>query len=540
MSTNKLALGIDFGTESVRALLVDLAGNERGSAVIRYPHGQITERLPNTSIELPPDFALQHPLDWINSASQAVVQARLAANASAEDVIGIGVDFTSCTMLPTLRDGTPLCCLEKFADRPQAWPKLWKHHGALAQTERLNRIAKERKEPFLARYGGSIGLEWFFPKVLETLENDIQVAAAAEVWLEAGDWFVWQLIGGDATALPRSTCQAGYKAMWSADIGYPTAGFLGSVHAALPGVVAEKMPGRLIAPGLRAGELTAQMAKRFKLSPGIPVSAAIIDAHAGVPGAGAAEAGTLVMVLGTSSCHMLNAESQQFVPGVAGIVKDGILPGYFGYETGQAAVGDAFDWLRRLLGQGSHESLAKQAAEAPPGAAGVRALDWMNGCRTPLMDGRARGAFAGLSLQHTPAHLYRALLEASAFGVRWIVETMREGKLPVDRFIATGGLPHHNPLVVQIYADVLGETVAVHPCQYGSALGAAILGAFAAGSSASGFSTIAAAIRAMAGSREDVAGRQVHHVEPNQANRQIYATAYRDYRDMAAHFQSAG
>jgi L-ribulokinase len=540
MSTNKLALGIDFGTESVRALLVDLAGNERGSAVVRYPHGQITDRLPNASTPLPPDFALQHPLDWINSAAQAVNDARQAANASAEDIIGIGVDFTSCTMLPARSDGTPLCCLEKFAAHPLAWPKLWKHHGALAQTERLNRIAKERNESFLARYGGTIGLEWFFPKVLETLENDPQVAAAAEVWLEAGDWFVWQLVGGDAGSLPRSTCQAGYKAAWSADTGYPSAGFLAAVHPGLPGVIAEKMPGRLIAPGHRAGELTPLMAERFGLRAGTPVSAAIIDAHAGVPGAGAAEPGTLVMVLGTSSCHMLNAESQQFVPGVAGIVKDGILPGYYGYETGQAAVGDAFDWLRRVLGQDSHESLAHQAAEIPPGAAGVRALDWMNGCRTPLMDGRVRGAFTGLSLQHTPAHLYRALLEASAFGVRWIVETMREGGLPVERFITTGGLPHHNPLVVQIYADVLGEPVAVHPCQYGPALGAAILGAIAAGSSESGFPTIAAAIHAMAGSRDDIPGRQVKYIEPNQTNKQVYADAYRDYRDMAAHFQSAG
>jgi L-ribulokinase len=271
----------------------------------------------------------------------------------------------------------------------------------------------------------------------------------------------------------------------------------------LAGVLAEKMPGRVVAPGNRAGELTAVMAKRFGLRAGTPVSAAIIDAHAGVPGAGAAEPGVLVMVMGTSSCHMLNAIQKRRVPGVAGIVKDGILPGFYGYETGQAAVGDAFDWLRRTLGQEKHEGLATAAGQIPAGADGVRSLDWMNGCRTPLMDGRLSGAFVGLKLHHTSGHLYRALLEASAFGLRWIVETMRDGGLPVNQFVATGGLPHHNPLLVEIYADVLGEPITIHACQYGPALGAAILGTLAAGGEVSGFPTATAAIQAMAAPRDD-------------------------------------
>jgi L-ribulokinase len=535
---DKVSLGIDFGTESVRALLVDLEGIERASAVVQYPHGQIVDDLPTApGKKLPPYFALQHPQDWLDSAAQAVNAARKNSGVSADEIIGIGVDFTSCTMLPTLANGTPLCLVDTFAMRPLAWPKLWKHHGATTQTDRINAVAAERKEPLLERYGGKIGLEWFFPKVLETIENDPEVAEAAEVWLEAGDWFVWQLVGGTIESITRSTCQAGYKAMWSEEDGYPSADFLAAVHPALPAVVTEKMPGRLVAPGNRAGELSADMATRFGLRAGTPVSAAIIDAHAGVPGAGAAEPGTLVMVLGTSSCHMLNAWEKKSVPGVAGIVKDGILPGFYGYETGQAAVGDAFDWLRRVLGQERHDLLAAEAATIAPGADGVRSLDWMNGCRTPLMDGSLTGAFAGLTLHHTGGHLYRALLEASAFGLRWIVETMREGGLPVEKFVATGGLPHHNPLLIEIYADVLGEPITIHPCQHGPALGAAILGTLAAGSDVSGSMSASAVIAAMAMPRSSDAGRRPRTVSPTRANTQTYDSIYREYRELARHFQ---
>jgi L-ribulokinase len=532
--SDKISLGIDFGTESVRALLVDLEGNERASAVVRYPHGQIVDALPTEPHQkLPPDFALQHPQDWIDSAAQAVRAATDKSGAAVSNIIGIGVDFTSCTMLPTYADGRPLCMTDRFAKRPLAWPKLWKHHGAKTQADRINAVAKNRNESFLSRYGGTISLEWFFPKVLETIEGDSEAADAAEVWLEAGDWFVWQLVGGGASELPRSTCQAGYKAMWSADNGFPNSQFLEAVHPQLPAVVSQKMPGRFLAPGQRAGELTTVMAKLFGLQPGTPVSAATIDAHAGVPGAGAAEAGVLVMVLGTSSCHMLNAGESRPIPGVAGVVKDGILPGYYGYETGQAAVGDAFEWLRLVLGSDSHSPIADKAANIPPGSDGVRALDWMNGCRTPLMDGSLSGAFTGLKLRHTAVHLYRALLEASAFGLRWIVDTMRSGGLPIHRFVATGGLPHHNPLIVQIYADVLGEPISVHPCQYGPALGAAVLGTLAAGPDISGFNSSADAIASMAGARVGDPKRQAHIYQPNQLHRPAYDAAYNEYRQLA-------
>ncbi|MEX0938286.1 MAG: ribulokinase [Pirellulales bacterium] len=530
----KVALGLDFGTESVRAVVVGLDGELRGSAVARYKHGQITRTLPGDDRLLPPDFALQHPGDWIESAGRASRRAIRSAGVGRDTFVGVGVDFTSCTMLPCRADGTPLCLDDRFASEKYAWPKLWKHHAARAQTDRINELARQRNEPWLARYGGVIGLEWFFPKVLETLEAAPAVYDAAEVWLEAGDWYVWQLVGGPADQLPRSTCQAGYKAMWSGTDGYPSREFFAALDPRMADVVEYKMPGRLLAPGTCAGTLTVTAARKLGLPQGLPVSAPTIDAHAGVPGAGAAQPGTLVMVLGTSSCHMLNAREERLVPGVAGVVAGGILPDLFGYETGQAAVGDAFDWFRRLAGQRDFTKLNERAAELPAGADGVRCLDWLNGCRTPLMDGSLTGAFTGLTLNHEPAHLYRALLEASAFGLRWIVELLREGGVPVRDFVATGGLPHHNPLLVQIYADVLGEPITVHPCQYGPALGAAILGVLAAGTDATGFATAGEAIEAMAGPRQGVAGREPRIAMPDQRAHTAHDRVYSEYRQMAA------
>lgn len=525
----KLSLGLDFGTESVRALLVDLEGREHAVGIAKYRHGQITGSLPG-EVEpepLPPDHAFQHPGDWMESAAEATQQALRDAGADGQSVIGVGVDFTSCTMLPVFADGTPLCLSPDFSKSPQAWPKLWKHHGAASQAERLTAVARERGEGFLKRYGGVIGLEWLFPKILETLEISPGVYQAADVWLEAGDWLVWQLTGGDATELARSTCQAGYKGMWSAEDGFPSREYFAAVHPGLAEVVQEKLHGRLVAPGVRAGDLTETAAEKLGLAAGTPVSAAIIDAHAGVPGAGAGEPGTLVMVMGTSSCHMLNSTVCRDIPGVAGIVKDGILPGYFGYETGQAAVGDALDWLRRLAGEPDFKKLGDEAASIPAGSDGVLCVDWLNGCRTPLMDPHVKGAFTGLALHHRPAHLYRALMEASACGLRWIIEDLRAGGVPVERFIATGGLPHHNPLIVRIYADLLGEPVMVHPGKQGPALGAAILGALAAGA----FASPAAAIHAMAAVPEEKAVV----FEPDRGSHKRQDKLYQEYRSLASH-----
>ena len=529
----RYTVGFDFGTESVRVLVVDVKGGHiAGQASHAYEHGVIDDTLPTAAGKLPADYALQHPQDWLDSAAVACKSSLAQSGARPEEILGVGVDFTSCTMLPAKSDGTPLCLLDAFKPIPLAWPKLWKHRGAKDATDRINQVARERNEPWLARYGGIIGVEWFFPKILETLTAEPKVYDATDVWLEAGDWFVWQLICGpfphcSPDSLARSTCQAGYKAMWNAQTGYPSAEYFAAVHPKMGGVVTTKMPGTLVAPGQRAGALTPRAAQLLGLPTGIPVSAAIIDAHAGVPGAGVAAPSTLVMVMGTSSCHMMNSRVEQLVPGVAGVVQDGILPGYFGYETGQASVGDAFAWLVETLGQ-SHEQLSTRAAQLPPGAGGVIAVDWLNGCRTPLMDGRLSGAFVGLTLNTKPEQLYRALLEATAFGVRWIVDTLRDGGVPVRRFVASGGLPAKSPLFMQIYADVLGEKIQLAESDQSVALGAAILGCLAAGPEQTGHASASQAIHAMARQREDLVYR------PDLRARRQYQHLYPLYRKLAA------
>lgn len=532
MAAGKYSLGFDFGTESVRVIVVDIVdGRIAAQAVEAYAHGVIDEALPGSREALPSDYALQHPQDWLDSLAAACRAAVKTSGIDVGAIIGIGVDFTSCTMLPCRADGTPLCVIENFRSTPLAWPKLWKHHGANAETQRINQVARERREPWLARYGGSIGLEWFFPKMLETLNGAAQVYAAADLFLEAGDWLVWQLCAGvyprsQVDQLVRSTCQAGYKAQWNAQSGYPSREFLRALDPRFENVVAEKMRGELRSPGRKSGELCAAAAELLGLREAIPVSTAIIDAHAGVPGAGVASPSTMVMVLGTSSCHMMNSRTEVLAPGIAGVVEDGILPGYFGYETGQASVGDAFAWFVQRFGL-SHDTLSRDAAALPPGANGLLAIDWFNGCRTPLMDPDVSGAFIGLTLATRPEQLYRALIEATAFGVRWIVETLRESGVPVRRFVASGGLPQKSPLLMQIYADVLKEKIELAASDQSVALGAAILGCLAAGEEVTGYAQTSQAIHAMAQQREDLVYR------PDLAARKEYDRLYALYRALA-------
>jgi L-ribulokinase len=550
-------LGLDFGTLSVRALLADARGEVVATAVAGYASGEIVRGAGDTSRfaePLPAGWALQDPGDWLASAGDAVRRALATGGVAPAAVAGLGIDFTSCTVLPTRADGTPLAVAAGgLADRPHAWPKLWKHHGAQRQASELTDVARDRSERWLDRYGGAIGLEWSFPKLLQVLDEDPEVAAAVEVWVEGGDWVVWQLTGapslgdsgaggagdggavggggGDRTAagLVRSTCQAGYKALWSPTTGYPSADYLDAVRPGLGARAEAVLGGRgcFRAPGTLAGHLSAGGAATLGLRPGVPVSAAVIDAHAGVPGAGVSETGTLVLVLGTSGCHMIMDAAEHRVPGVAGVVADGILPGAFGYETGQAAVGDAFEWARRMAGAPDHAGLEAAAREIPPGADGLCVVDWFNGCRTPLMDGDLAGAVLGATLHHGPAHLYRAALEASACGLAWIVDTLRDGGVAVDRFVATGGLPGRNALFGAIVADVLGAPIEVPAVEHGPALGAAVLGALASGR----FATAADAVDAMAGASSAAGAPRV--VEPDPSATDAYRAVARRYRAAA-------
>lgn len=486
---DRYTIGIDFGTESGRALLVRTSdGAELATAVHSYPHGVIDERLPDGGPELPPDWALQHPGDWEDVVRVTVPAVLREAGVAPEQVAGLGVDFTSCTMLPTDADGRPLCAYDALAQEPHAWPKLWKHHAAQPHANRINAVAAERGESWLPRYGGKISSEWFFPKALQILDEAPDVYHRADRLIEATDWIVWRLTGVET----RNVCTAGYKAIHQ-DGEFPSPAFFEALHPAFRDVVDDKMKRELAELGTVAGGLTAEAAAWTGLPEGLPVAVGNVDAHVTLPATGSVEPGMMVMIIGTSTCDVMVGEELDDVEGMCGVVPGGIVPGRFGYEAGQSGVGDIFAWY---LEQGVpkewhdraaeggvdlHTVLERAAAEDRPGAHGLVALDWLNGNRSVLVDAELSGALIGLTLATTPPEIYRALLESTAFGARVIVDSFEASGVPVRRIVAAGGLPAKNRLLMQIYADVLNRDVHVLRSEQGPALGAAMQAAVAAG-----------------------------------------------------------
>jgi len=487
---NRYALGLDYGTASVRALVVDCAtGKEIAEATFDYPHGTLSETLPGSDRKLPPEFALQYPADYTDGALEVIREVLQTVGGS--EIVGIGIDFTACTVLPIKTDGTPLCELGEFKDNPQAWVKLWKHHAAQPQADRVNAVARERGEKFLEYYSGIISSEWMIPKCWETLEQAPDVYAAADLFIEAGDWIIQQMTG----AFSRNACAAGYKGLWSEELGNPSEEFLTALDPALAGLNG-KLVERIVAAGEEAGTVSESFAALSGLKAGTPVSGAIIDAHSGVPGMGVSGAGPLCMIMGTSGCHMLPAEELHLFNGYAGVVKDGILPGLYGYESGQAAVGDIYGWFAKDFMGIPFPEISAKAEHLAPGESGLVALDWMNGNRSILMDANLSGAILGLTLASKPEEVYRALVEATAFGTKIIVDSYLDNHVPVTELVACGGLIRFE-LVMQIFADVLELPVKTAASGQAVALGSAIFGAVAAGSARGGFDTMDEAIASM-------------------------------------------
>ena len=328
--TAQCSIGVDFGTESGRVLLLDLeSGEELATHVVRYPHGVIDRTLPGTGARLGADWALQHPSDWTHVIEVGVPAALEAAGVGAESVLGLGVDFTSCTVLPADADGVPLCLSPDWQEHPHAWPKLWKHHAAQPIADRLNAVATERGESFLGRYGGRISSEWYFPKLIEVWLEDRPVYDATAAFLEATDWIVWWLTG----TLTRQSTTAGYKAMWSADEGLPSDAYF---DAAYPGFdqPAAKLGRDFVPLGTSAGPIRPELAAAFGLSESVSVAVGNVDSFVSVPGAGVSDPATFVVVIGTSICSMVLADEEVRLPGITGVVRDGIIPGCFGYEAG--------------------------------------------------------------------------------------------------------------------------------------------------------------------------------------------------------------
>jgi L-ribulokinase len=485
---DRYVVGVDFGTLSGRALVVRVAdGAELGTATCDYPHAVLEDTLPGGGRPLPPDWALQVPDDYREVLRQAVPAAIAAAGIDPTLVIGIATDFTACTMVPTLRDGTPLNEVEGLADRPHAYVKLWKHHAAQAQADRINELAARRGETWLPRYGGLISSEWEFAKGLQIFEEDRPLYDVMERWVEAADWIVWQLCGGYV----RNACTAGYKGIRQ-DGHYPTVDYLEALAPGFGRFVEDKVDQPIGQLGQRAGGLTAEAASWTGLPEGIAVAVGNVDAHVTAPAARAVAPGQMVAIMGTSTCHVMCSDVLREVPGMCGVVDGGIVDGSWGYEAGQSGVGDIFGWFTRTSvppsyvaraearGESVHDLLTRLAAEQEVGEHGLVALDWHSGNRSVLVDHELSGLVLGQTLATRPEHVYRALLEATAFGARVIVETFRAAGVPVEEFIVAGGLAK-NPLLMQIYADVLRMPLSLIGSDQGPALGSALHAAVAAG-----------------------------------------------------------
>ncbi|MGE5602138.1 MAG: ribulokinase, partial [Nitrososphaerales archaeon] len=516
---SKYTIGVDFGTESGRALLVDVAdGREVATYVHPYANGVIDERLPPAAaasdagrVRLEPDWALQDPNDYLEVFKHAIPVVLKQSGVSPDDVIGVGIDFTACTMLPVKADGTPLCFLPEFRDRPHAWVKLWKHHAAQPEANKLNEIAAREGYDFLQRYGGKISSEWFVPKAWQILDEAPDIYAAADRLIEAADWVVWQLTGRET----RNLTMAGYKGIWSKEHGFPPNAFFRALDPRLEHLVDEKLSRDISELGQKAGALTEQAAAWTGLRPGTAVAIASADAHVAVPAATVKEAGRMVIIMGTSNCHMLLGTEERVVPGMCGYVQGGIIPGFYGYEAGQCCVGDHFAWFTencvpaayeleaRSRGIGIHELLEEKARQLKPGESGLLALDWWNGNRSVLVDVDLTGMMLGMTLLTKPEEIYRALIEATAYGTRVIIEAFQNHDVPVHEIVASGGLPDRNKLLLQIYADVTGPPIRVAGSHQAGALGSAMFAAVAAGKTAGGYYTIFEATKAMGSLRED-------------------------------------
>jgi L-ribulokinase len=520
-----VVLGIDFGTLSGRVVVVRASdGAELGTAVHQYTDGAIEREIPGIRLPLAPGWALQTPADYVDVLRLAIPEAIRSSGIDVARVVGIATDFTASTMIPARSDGVPLHELAQYRDRPHAYSKLWKHHAAQDQADRITSLALERGEPWIARYGSHISSEWQFAKALEVLEDDPDLYAAIDHWVEAADWIIWQLAG----TLVRGVGVAGYKGMFQ-DGAYPSESFLAALHPDFGSFAHDKLSGPMGELGALAGRLTAAAAELTGLPEGIAVAVGNVDAHVTGPAARATEPGHMVAIMGTSTCLVMNYDRLEAVPGMCGVVFGGIVPGMWGYEAGQSGVGDIFAWFienqvpgryftaAEEAGLSIHQYLTELGMAEPIGAHGLVALDWHSGNRSVLVDHALSGAVLGVTLATRPEQIYRALLEATAFGTRTILETFAASGLPVLKFTAAGGLTKNAPLM-QLYSDILRMPISVVDSSQGPAFGSAMHAAVAAGV----HSDIHAAAEAMAAPTIDA-------YEPREEHSARYDTLYAEY-----------
>ena len=529
-------IGCDYGTLSMRAVLVRLEdGAVLAEHVYEYPDAVITDRLPGSEVELKgPGWALQNPDDWLDALCTNVPAVIQEAGVNKEDILGLSVDFTTCTVLPMDEQGNVLCQLPQYRNRPHAWPKLWKNHTAATEAEAFTALDAEKKYGVLDDYGFRASSEFFFPKLLKTLHDDPEVYNAAYTFMEGGDYVTYKMTG----ELNRSSCLAAAKAQYDCSgRGYPPKEFFRDLDPRFENVVEDKHLGNIVTIGQRAGYLQPEMAEKLGLKAGMPVAIAHADAAIALIGAGVTKPNEITFIMGTSTCHMMTAETKEQIPGMFGVYKDGILPDCYTYEAGQSAVGDIFDWFcRRMVPQSYFDEanargvaiqkvLDEKAGQIPVGASGIMALDWMNGNRSILQDADLTGMIMGLTLSTKAEEVYRALIEATAFGTRVIMEAFQEYNVPVNKIFACGGLAHKSPVLMQIYADVLNAPITVTAVKQTSALSAAIFAAVAVGEADGGYDTFEDAVAHMVQPPKCV-------YTPNPENVPKYDQLYKVYRAM--------
>ena len=485
----KYTIGLDYGTNSVRALIVNVAnGAEIAAAVWTYAHGT-----QGVLLTRDPNQARQHPGDYVTGAEITIQQALAAAKKAvkgfrADQVVGIGVDTTGSTPLPVDASGQPLAFSKKFAKNDAAMAWLWKDHTGVAEAAEITALAQRIRPQYLAKCGGTYSSEWFFSKILHCRRAAPAVFAAAHSWIELSDFVPAELTGTLAPdKFTAGVCAAGHKAMWNAGWdGYPDAEFLSQLDPQL-GALRSRLPARVRSVDQSVGGLTEAWARRTGLKAGIPVAVGAFDAHLGAVGSGVGP-GTLVKIIGTSTCDIAISPNQQplaDVPGLCGIVDGSVLPGYFGLEAGQSAVGDIFNWwVNYIQPHGeklSHKVLDEEAMKLRPGASGLLALDWNNGNRTILVDQRLTGLLIGQTLYTTPAEVYRALIEATAFGALTIINRFEEYGVKISQVVNCGGIAEKSAITMQIYADVTGRPMKVSRSAQTCALGSAVAAAVVAG-----------------------------------------------------------
>lgn len=537
----KYSIGLDFGTNSVRALIVSTEGEEIATGVWNYRRGEEGVILDPKD----PYLARQDPRDYVEGLEMSIRQAIEIASSrddfSPEKVIGIGVATTGSTPMPVDEEGKPLAFYDEFKDDPNAMAWLWKDHTSSAEAEEITEKASKLRPHYLAKYGGRYSSEWFWSKILHCLRVAPSVFEAAYTWVEIADW-IPALLAGETrpSSIKRGICAAGHKGMFNPSWGgYPDEEFIRAVDPRLL-KVRRTLPDRAYHIGDIAGRLSKDWAEKLGLPAGIPIAVGAFDAHLGAVGSGV-KPGVLVKIIGTSTCDITVWPLQEEladIPGLCGIVPESVLPGFYGLEAGQSAVGDIFNWFVTRIKpggelEGSHQSLSREASKLKPGESGLLALDWHNGNRTILVDQRLTGLILGLTLHTTPAEIYRALIESTAFGARVIMERLQEYGLRIERVVACGGIPDKNPLLMQIYADVMNRTIEISSSAQTCALGAAIAGAVVAGKQAGGYDSFEEALDKMTGVKEK-------KYRPDPKNAEIYDQLYALYKRLHDIFGTKG